>query len=470
MKLIINGIGPISIKIAKYLADNDSINVTVVDKNTNLIRTVTDKESIAGIAGNITSIKFTKSINLDSADMYISITENDEENILSCMLAKSLNVPIVMPYINKKYYLDIDSLDVLSKSFNIDTDSILSSSNQIVKLIASKLLYNTSYRIIDVMSLLDDKAKCLSLYCKEESYLNGRKISEIEEIFQEINIQIVGLIRNNDFFIPNDETFLKENDKIFFIVNNDNLERSVRLFSDLDLEDSIYATDKPNVTIIGDSELTLNLAIELQKEGYKVTVYTDNDYMSEYYAYNLEKYSIPVNNLSVLNESISKNHILQKTTVVLLTHQKDEDNIMIALSLKFNHLENIYCFLNNSNYEDFLLHYGINNLIILDTVIISTILNKLRKGLIFSLNVLNSKAELVELEVSNKSLSIGKTVEYLEKNYPIKLGIILRNNDEIKKITKDLVIQEGDRVVYIGSKNNIEIAEKIFIQSMKELI
>ena len=109
-----------------------------------------------------------------------------------------------------------------------------------------------------------------------------------------------------------------------------------------------------------------------------------------------------------------------------------------------------------------LLHYGINNLIILDTVIISTILNKLRKGLIFSLNVLNSKAELVELEVSNKSLSIGKTVEYLEKNYPIKLGIILRNNDEIKKITKDLVIQEGDRVVYIGSKNNIEIAEKIF--------
>jgi Trk K+ transport system NAD-binding subunit len=90
--------------------------------------------------------------------------------------------------------------------------------------------------------------------------------------------------------------------------------------------------------------------------------------------------------------------------------------------------------------------------------------------LIFSLNVLNSKAELVELEVSNKSLSIGKTVEYLEKNYPIKLGIILRNNDEIKKITKDLVIQEGDRVVYIGSKNNIEIAEKIFIQSMKELI
>ena len=98
MKIIICGAGEVGFSLAKYLASED-MQVTVIDDNINRLKKIT--------AGKSYNPKILLEAGADSADLLISVSENDESNILSCEISKILfNLPNTIARIREKELLD----------------------------------------------------------------------------------------------------------------------------------------------------------------------------------------------------------------------------------------------------------------------------------------------------------------------------------------------------------------------------
>jgi len=86
MDIIIVGCGKVGSALAEVLSDEH--NVTVIDKNENLIDSVINDFDVMGIAGNCLQTEVLEEANVDKANLFIAVTASDEVNILSCLIAK----------------------------------------------------------------------------------------------------------------------------------------------------------------------------------------------------------------------------------------------------------------------------------------------------------------------------------------------------------------------------------------------
>ena len=88
MKIIIVGLGETGITLVKALA-NDKHDITVIDKDSALVDSVTDEFSVNGVAGSGASKETLLKAGVQGADIFIALTHIDEVNLLSCMQAKN---------------------------------------------------------------------------------------------------------------------------------------------------------------------------------------------------------------------------------------------------------------------------------------------------------------------------------------------------------------------------------------------
>ena len=66
-------------------------NVTVIDTNADLVRTMSTNYDVMGIVGNGSSFNILREADLKHTDMLIAVTESDEVNLLTCVIAKLNN-------------------------------------------------------------------------------------------------------------------------------------------------------------------------------------------------------------------------------------------------------------------------------------------------------------------------------------------------------------------------------------------
>ena len=85
MDIIIVGCGKVGSALANVLSTEH--NITVIDKK-DLIYSVTNDYDVMGIAGNCLQTSVLDEANVDKANIFIAVTDSDEVNILSCLIAR----------------------------------------------------------------------------------------------------------------------------------------------------------------------------------------------------------------------------------------------------------------------------------------------------------------------------------------------------------------------------------------------
>ncbi|MEE1113853.1 MAG: NAD-binding protein, partial [Eubacterium sp.] len=87
MQIIVVGCGKVGRALIAQLSREDN-NVTVIDTNADVVRDVSTLYDIMGVVGNGTSYTVLQEAGLESADMVIALTESDEVNLLTCVIAR----------------------------------------------------------------------------------------------------------------------------------------------------------------------------------------------------------------------------------------------------------------------------------------------------------------------------------------------------------------------------------------------
>lgn len=87
MNIIIAGAGKVGETLIEQLS-GENHDVVVIDTNSKLIERLVNSYDILGICGNAANYDVQIEASVDSADVFIALTQTDELNILSCLVAK----------------------------------------------------------------------------------------------------------------------------------------------------------------------------------------------------------------------------------------------------------------------------------------------------------------------------------------------------------------------------------------------
>ena len=96
MKIIIMGCGRVGARLASLL-DEDGHEVTVLDNDTYSFRRLPSTFGGAALYGNGIDEEALRRAGIEEADIFVSLTQGDNRNVMSCQIAKHIfNVPRVM--------------------------------------------------------------------------------------------------------------------------------------------------------------------------------------------------------------------------------------------------------------------------------------------------------------------------------------------------------------------------------------
>jgi len=126
-KIMLVGAGNIGFRLALFL-ENKGYVVKLIERDpVRAARVSEELQETIVLVGDAADEELLRQENIDTVDVFCSLTDNDEVNILSAMLAKRLGAKRVMPLVNRTAYnnlLDEGMLD-MTVSPKVETVGVL---------------------------------------------------------------------------------------------------------------------------------------------------------------------------------------------------------------------------------------------------------------------------------------------------------------------------------------------------------
>ncbi|MBS0416346.1 MAG: Trk system potassium transporter TrkA [Proteobacteria bacterium] len=218
-KVVIAGGGNIGFRLARAL--EKSSQVKLIERDLRRARKASELlENAIVLNGDAADEELLIEENIDSADVFAALTNSEEANILSAMLAKRLGAHKVMALINKPSYAD------LIESGSID----IAISPQTIT-IGSLLAHVRRGDVVRVHSLRRGAAEALEAVVhgdKNSSRVVGRRV---EEILLPEGTSIGAVVRGEEVMMAHHDTVVQADDHvILFLSDRRHLEAVERLF------------------------------------------------------------------------------------------------------------------------------------------------------------------------------------------------------------------------------------------------
>ena len=218
-RVMIAGGGNIGLRLARALEKDYS--VRVVEHNKRRCEVLAAKVSDALVLnGDATDEELLEQENIGEMDLFVAVTNNDENNIMSSLLAKRMGARRVVALINRRSYVD------LLQSGEIDI-AISPAQATIGKLLA----HVRRGDIVAVHSLRRGAAEALEAVVhgdRESCRLTGRRIEEID---LPAGTTIGALVRNNEVVMAHHDTKIEAEDHVIvFVTDKKTLPKVERLF------------------------------------------------------------------------------------------------------------------------------------------------------------------------------------------------------------------------------------------------
>ena len=458
MNIIICGAGRVGFTIAKLLSEQGH-SITVIDQSSEDIQKINDTLDVKAIVGKATFPSILEKANASETDMIIAVTRNDEINMLICQIAFSIfEIPKKIARIRSQDYLNPKFTRVYSKE-NLPIDVIISPEIEIAKSIQRKL---EAPGALDSVPFADSKIRLLEILIKNDCKAIGIKFNELTKKYPKLEANIIGINREEKFFIPKKTDFVKAEDKIYIIINSSQMSETLQAFGH---EEKI----SKKILIIGGGNIGYNLAknIEETLDTIRVKIVEKNKERAEYLANELND-AIIINGDGLDEEVLTEANLDEAETVLALTND-DEDNLMVSVLVekfakdqKKIDEKRTMALTNKSNYSLLQSSLKIDDLIDPRMATVSSILKHIHKGTIENAyTISNGEYEVIEAEIIETSELINKELKNSNLPEELRIGAVLRSKKVIIP-RSDFIFKKDDRVVFIVKKESITFVENIF--------
>lgn len=450
MRVIVCGAGRVGSTIARYLAE-DGNDVVLIDTDGERLEELTSSIDVRPVEGFASYPSVLEKADAQDADMLIAVTASDEVNMVTCQAANSLfKIPTKIArlrsneYTNPKWrkFYTHDALPI---------DVVISPEVEIARSIRRNISFPGAFEVIP---LAMDKIYLLGLHCDDVCPMLNTPLRQLTELFPDINAVVAAIVRDGKLIIADSNSRILAGDDIYVILPNESVKRILSLFG----KDQEKAK---SVLILGGNNIGLTLAGYLEKSSHmRVTLVEEDESRAHYLAETLTKTTVIQGDF--LDTVLLEEADIDIVDTVIAVSSRDEDNILASLMAKKYGVEQTIAVIEKPLYSQLVMNLGIDVIVDPKDIMVSTILQHVRRGKIYAAySIRSGLCEVLEADAFD-------TFEYTEK--PLRdvrlpagviIGAIVRDGVALP-LRGDTVIESGDRLVLFADAEDVKQVEKMF--------
>ena len=451
MKVIVCGAGQVGYAIARRLAAEQN-DVIVVDQQPQLVQRVNDTLDVQGMVGFASHPDVLERAGAEGADMIIAVTYSDEVNMIACEVAHALfNVPTKIARVRNQSYL-APGWRALFNREHLPIDVIISPEIEVAKAVMRRLEVPGT---TEMAPFANDRVRLVGVNCQAECPVVDTPLRQLTELFPDLNIVVVGILRGERMIAPTGDDQMLVGDEVFFVVDKDKIGRALTVFGHEEQE-------ARRVVVVGGGNIGLYLAAELEREHplVRARVIELDKARAETIADQLER-TVVINGDALERDILLEANVQNAETIVAVTDD-DEVNILASLLAKKNGCRRAVTLVNNAGYTSLMSSLGIDAAVNPRATTVSTILQHVRRGRIRAVHTLkDGMAEVIEAEALETSTLVGRPLRDARLPGGVVIGAIVRGEQVIIP-RGDAVIQAKDRVVIFALADAVRKVEKMF--------
>jgi len=316
LNIIIVGCGKVGSTIVARLCE-EGHDITVIDKDKDVISDICETHDVLGIVGNGSSIKVLMDAGIEKANLLIAVTDADELNILCCTMAKKVGNCSTVARVRNPDYSD-ELLYLREKlELSITLNPELETANEIARLLRfpSALSINAFAR---------GQVEMITFKIPDGNMICGMPLYELQQEFP-FQVLICAVEREGELTIPNGSFVLQAGDVVSYVST---VRNAHSFFKKIGLK-----THRVSDTfIVGGGKTSYYLAKQLIEMGIKVKIIERDAARCEELSLLLDKAMIICGDGSD-EKLLAREGFFEAESFIPLTGM-DEENILLTLHAK----------------------------------------------------------------------------------------------------------------------------------------
>ncbi len=436
MRIIIVGLGKLGTTLAEQIS-NENHDVTVIDTAPKLVEETVNRFDVFGVVGSGADCDVQKEAGVDKCDIFISVTDADELNILACMISKKLGARHTIARVRNPEY---------SRQFGFMRHEL-----------GISMLVNPEYdaafeisRIIQfpaamkVEKFAKGRVDLAEIALKEGNPLCGQYIRDLVSKFHS-NVLVCAVIRGEKAIIPTGDFQLLKGDRITLTASHGELSA---FFKSL----GILKKRVKSVMIIGGGKIAYYLARRMGEIGVFVKIIDINRERCRELADLLPKAAI-IHADGSDSDVLTEEGLDGMDACVTLTGI-DEENIIISMFASGSNVEKVITKVNRPSLVKMMSTMGQESIVSPRYIAMGNILSYLRarsnsegSSVRTLYKIADNMVEAIEFNAAENFPAFGIPLKKLHLKPGILIGCIIRSN----------------KVIFPHGDNTIELRDSVVV-------
>lgn len=445
MNILIVGCGKVGQNLIERLAADKDLNITAIDTNPAVIRDIANQHDIMGITGSGTSLDVLIEAGVKDTDILIAVTESDEINLLTCLIAKKAGGCKTIARVRKPEYgqeLDLFKED-LGLAMIINPE--LTAANEI----ARTLRFPSA---IQIDTFAKGRIEILKFRVAEDSPLHNLQIKNLSSKLN-CDVLVCGVERGDEVFIPGGEFTIKSGDLVSIVAS---LENGTFFFKQI----GIKTNKVKDAIIVGGGNTGYYLASLLLKTGIEVKIFDKSEARCNELCELLPKATI-INGDGTDCRLLQEEGLEQSEAFVALTNI-DEENILLSLYAKTKTKGKVVTKINRIAYDEVISNLYLDTTVNPKNTAAEYVVRFVRarknssgSGVETLHYILDGKAEALEFRIRDDSPIADIPIEQLKLKKNIIIACINRNGRIMIPRGRD-IITKGDTVIIVTTHSGFQ--------------
>lgn len=445
MKIVVAGAGEVGFHIADHLI-KEGKDVVLIEKDADRAKFASSHLDCLVVQGEASNLEILKQAGIQKADGFISATDYDEVNMISCFIvASEYNVPVKIARVRNMEY---SKTRLVGQKYS-GIDYIVNPEIEAAKNIASTVQHGATS---DIFLFENSDIQLRDIFVDEDSYFSGKTLKDIKTAIKEDFI-IAGILRDEEVIVPAGDTKVQEKDHLYIIASNSTFMEILR------------KTGTPHkklktVIVVGGGKIGRYVTEFLIKMGKKVKI-VDKSY-EECKKLAADYPDVLVIDGDISDESLFEDESLANADAIVTTTRNEELNILAAIYGKSKGINRSVALVNKSNYLNIADNLGIDSTVSPKLSSVNAILKYIRRGNIKSVyKIFDGKAEVSEFHVINGAPVTDNALKDIKLPSGSLILAVIRGG---KNIIPDgnFVIKSDDSVITFCIKDTAESLQKYF--------
>lgn len=459
-RVVIAGAGQVGIHIMQEMAAYGH-DIILIDENEDRINEARERADVGTFVGNACNPQLLMDIGLNENDLFISVTNSDETNLVACHLAKAFGCQTKIARVRKPYYRSYSGTS-LDDSFweNMGVEVLFNQWDLTVSEI-QRLLQNPG--AYDMISLPGHDMELVGYRIQESSVLAGRRLIGLRDVplFRDLIVAAINRITEGEVptattIIPRGDYRMQVGDVVYLAGKKANLNKVASIF------DPGLSTRIKHIFIMGGSILAHELAEILAREYSNKTIYLIEK--NRKFAYDAAA-QLP-SRVHVLLTDIHKmddllNEGLDANCVFIAASDDEDQNVIASILVHEESQANTITILQDTANMQLLHRLNIGTAVSPKHLLIDDVLRVVRTGAFDVFAAKGLQAEILDFIVDKESIIEGKAL----KDFRFPEGAIVVSvlrNDKASIPDGNTVFQSGDHVIIFALKTSVKEVEHIF--------